>query len=122
MRCDSLLVAAHKAHCFVTAESLWSIHCCVCKVFLLAKGVDQHAAGGKDIFATRTADRAGQAVGTQVIAESRHALFVAAREGFIAALLIASLLIASLFIAGLCIGLVEADEVDAAGKTLREAQ
>ncbi len=48
---------------------------------LFLQGVDEHAAGGKDVLATRTADGGGQAVGGEVVSKPKHGLFVGGFEG-----------------------------------------
>lgn len=47
---------------------------------LFLQGVDEHAAGGEDVFTAGTADSTGNAVSGQIVAEGNHPLLIAGRE------------------------------------------
>ena len=44
------------------------------------QGVDQHTAGGEDIFATRTTDSGSDAMLGQIVAQPDHRIFIGGRE------------------------------------------
>ena len=80
------------------------------------QGVDQHAASGEDVFASRAADGGGDTVVGEIVAQPLH-LFLVRRGPTPALPTKGGRLFLFLRFEGGGVGLMETDEVDAAGET-----